>query len=559
MIFDYCKKITSRSWIYAKNNPMVIAGWIFLILAIAYSGWYINYKIITNADDLVYPYLFEHLNISDVLFPSEHSNLLKFPLFGLQAILPYDLLFLSLANIGLHFLTFILIAVVMVKMFPKNLAPVILFLISLLLISSPGFVSMMMGNTIRNIEYPIAMCFMIVISAILLEKIKTKRRLFLAISCIVLYSITVGGDSFFIYTFTLAASVLTGLYYLIQGKLKPSKQILYALGVIIGSTVFALLLRKLISITGAQLYTANEFIPHIIPADHLWPSIVGTAESMLDRLGANIFGQRISPRNAIIFFNFGLIILSLLGIYLIVKSSKKIISKKDVRLMSIYSIILSAIIISFVFIVSDLAIGSSGAIIENTRYLSFLPIASIISILYLFTIIKYQEFSDAVRRITPIIIVCVIILGIPLLRSINSREIYRPTVDYTRSIIDILRDNDIDVAISGYWNSSTIRFWSNNEIMSASVTHCDIPDPRINNKESWYSPSKEAGRSALIVTRTGPDTMSWQCPDSVLENTYGKPSSKVELSSPAASFVNEIWIYNYDLRSVIEKKTHLIF
>ncbi|HMH30891.1 MAG TPA: hypothetical protein VK534_00255, partial [Methylomirabilota bacterium] len=256
----------------------------FALLAVAtvYSAWFANYYASSNSDNIVYPYLFQHFRFNDMILPGQHANILKFPLFILQSVLPYNFTTTTIVNLGLVLITTLGWTGLLVWLFGRRYAALICLALSSILVTSYTFNLDVLGGTIRNIEFPIVLAFIVCSGSLLRKAALPKSKRILSYVVGVLFAMTAAGDSFFLYTISVALLATLAYYWLTSGqKTKLRGQYWSALKYIGGFTILALLIRAFISIFGiANYYTAGVFKPHILTLQHLGPSISTAANQV---------------------------------------------------------------------------------------------------------------------------------------------------------------------------------------------------------------------------------------------------------------------------------------
>ncbi len=176
-----------------KTTPVILAviGCLLLLTTTLYGAKQANYAESNNSDNLVLPYLFKSFKRHDIVLASQHSNILNFPLYVVQALLPYNYLTLSLVNIGLVCITVFVWAYLLVRIFGKKYIALICIVLSAFLLTSYMLQSQILGNTARNIEYPIGLGFLLLINQILKKRPLPRRYLILGIIDFLLFSVSI--------------------------------------------------------------------------------------------------------------------------------------------------------------------------------------------------------------------------------------------------------------------------------------------------------------------------------------------------------------------------------
>jgi hypothetical protein len=532
--------------IWAKrNNIILIASVILLAIVTVYCAWYSNYYNSGNSDDLVYPYLFQHFKLNDVILPSQHSNILKIPIYLLQAFLPYTFTTFSFVNIFLVLVTCLSFLAILAWVFGRRYIPIICIVLSTVLLGSEVLNYDLLGTTARNIEYPIMLCFVICVGK-LLETTTNNKRAIIGILCVgLLYMITLSGDSFFLYT--LLTSIIIALlvfWHKTNTNYRFSKKYISGFIYIGAFTILAIFLRAILGVIGIfKYYTDPVFIPHILSVNNLSPTLTSAFTQVLNLFGANIFGKNISPYSTLTFINLSVLIVGIIGLCLIIYdvsvSTKKIpvIPHYDVaKLFTIFVASLTFFTTFIIFVLSDLS---------SERYLTIMPFIVMLGFVYL---VRRNFSKDMLFMVwLPIAIFLIIVCIVPTI--LDNHRYNGVNRDGPIEVAKISKQLGINNIITGYWYGATTRFWSNNQINYASVAGCNLPSPLINTRISWYKPLNIRMKSALVVTHAGPDESYWVCSNSQIISIYGEPLQIININSQDRP---ELWIYDYDLRSKIE-------
>ena len=530
----------------------------FALLAVVtlYCAWYANYYQSGNSDDIVYPYLFQHFHAHDIILPGQHANLLKFPIFILQAILPYTFTTFSIANIGLVLAAILGWAVLLVWLFGRRYAPLICLSLASVLLGSRILNYDLVGTTIRNIEFPIVLAFIIFTGTLLQRQALSRRKLLIGGVTGLLFSLTAAGDSFFIYTVCSSLLLVLAFYWLAgEQTAKLREQYGRAAAYAVGFSVLAFVIRFTVSLLGiAKYYTAGVFKPHILPINHLAPSVSTATTQVLNLFDGNIFGLAIRPGNSLVFLNFLLLLAGLVGLVYMLRDSLGAAGRPALfkrlnfaRIFSLAVISLTFFVTYIAYIAADLVVmpDANGNIVSfnQERYLAIAPFLLVAGIVYFI----WCRF-DLLRPIfvgVPVIILLGLLINSPVIKR---NHIYDGSMRAgPMAVAQAAQTNHVRLLVTGYWYGSSTRFWSHGQIMFAGIANCNIPSPTFNNRLSWYKPDPAVHKSALVVSRAGPDAQSWVCSDAQLTSIYGVPVKVAPVRGNGGQ--TSLWIYDYDVRS----------
>ena len=171
---------------------------ILLFSTTLYAGLKTSDYFSTNSDALIATQQFsDGVRGNTVALPGDHSNILMVPLLYAQGHLPYHHKSFTAANTALILFTIVAWAVLLVKLFGRAYAVPILLVLSSLEFTSVTF-NLSIGNTtFRNIAYPIALAFVMVVGRLINGKRYSRRQLVGLVTVSVLFCLVLAGDSFF--------------------------------------------------------------------------------------------------------------------------------------------------------------------------------------------------------------------------------------------------------------------------------------------------------------------------------------------------------------------------
>ncbi len=531
----------------------------FLTLVTFYAGWHANLVYSNVQDATVYPYLFKSPHLHDILLPGQHANILKFPLFWLQSIFPYTFTTFSLVNFVLLFSLVFGWCFLLAYIFGKRHLPLIFILMAAVLLGSTSLSLNLIETTIRNIEYPIGLGFVIVVSRLLGKRSLGHLQLLFSIIVAALFTLSLAGDNFMLYGFIAPLLVVIGVDWL-RAPERFSRHSAAILSIIVGVTLLGFVIRRFVSLVGIAYYYIDPSLQaRIIPVDSFGPSLAHASSQILDLFGANIFNQPLGIGNSLYFANFVLLILAIVGIVSIILWSFRSHPRTTINTrLETNRFVLAVTATSFfttllAYVFSGLALTklSNGTFVDaaNIRYITLLPFLLIVGALFILT--RYHT----VRR--PLTFIVASLLSLTILMSVSSIKNSRlywdnfasDTQSKIQSIISIVEANHVYQIISGDSLGAPIRFWSHDKIKFASLIGCKQYIFR-GSRLSWRQPSPIPINTALVIDRVGFDRpYLGSCSDTQLQAIFGTPA-KVEIPKQYASVPNsvEIWIYHYDIR-----------
>ena len=529
----------------------LVFAMVLLLATTTYAGFHVSDAYSTDSNAIITTYQFGKGMQLPVTLPGPHATLIVIPLLLIQGHLPYHYTSFTLLNVGLVLVTMIAWAFLLIKLFGRKYEIPILILLSSLVFTSVTFSLTLGYTTIRNIEYPIVLWFVLIVGRVLKNLRYSRRELVLAAIGSLLFVITLAGDSFFNYAILLPLLAVIAWYW-VQSR-KFTANMVKAVGLLAGVVIGAALLKFILGAAGIINFNYAFWGPNtIIPTSSLAPSMSVALKQVMDLQGGAIFGQVVNYHNLALFVNFGLLIVSVVSLVLILVKSSLSYRKKagldDDNNFVFVSMAVSYFVVFFIYALSGYAITTlaNGQIIsdQNTRYISFMPLISTIGLVWL--VKNYYKDHKAFLSI-----VCVVlVLGIATSYSgvstayrsgTNQLELVPPrsSVD---SVISTLRSNDVHEVLTDYWYGPVIRFWSNNSINLAQELGCNPSSLSATQPDQFVR--RKGIKTALIIDRGGLNYAYWACSDPQLLQLYGTPSKELTVEGVTPSTPVEIWIYN---------------
>jgi hypothetical protein len=543
----FISKLDRKSRFYTVG---LVLATVLLLLTSTYAGLRASDAYSTDSNAIITTQQFGKDIKLPVTLPGPHATLIILPIVYLQGQLPYHYTSFTLVNIGLVVITMLAWAFLLIKLFGRKYEVLILVLLSSLVFTSIIFSLSLAYTTIRNIEYPIILWFVLIVSDLLKRRRYSRKQLILAATGSILFSITLAGDSFFNY------AILLPLLFVIAWYWAQSRQftanMIKAVGLIVAVIIGAALLKLILSKTGLIYFNYAFWGQNsIVPTSSLAPSLTIALRQLMDLQGGNIFGQVIHHHNLAIFVNFGLLILSIVSLILIIiKTNRNYRMKKgltDDNNFVFVTMAISYFVVFLIYVLSGYVISvlPNGQIIsvENTRYISLLPLISTIGLVWL---IKnyYKESKVLLVMICALLLVCIPASYHRVDAAYKSgvQLELAPSRDSINQILYALQSNDVHEVVSDYWYGPVLRFWSNDSINLAQTSGCSLPLTATVEKEGQFT-RREGVKSAVIIDRGGLNYAYWACTNEQVEQIYGTPSKKLEAPGVTSTPV-EIWIYN---------------
>lgn len=538
---------------FSKPARQTTAHKVALVLSIllllgttSYAALRANIAYSTDSNAIVSAQLFDKTAKTPIVVPGPHSNLLVDPLFFIQGHLPYNYTSFTIGNVSLVLITMIAWAFLLIKLFGRKYEIPILLLLSSLILTSVMF-SLSLGYTaIRNVQYPVALWFIMIVSDLLRSKRKyTSKQFWLAVTGSVLFCLTLGGDSFFIYG-VLAPLVVVIIWYWAQSQ-KFTRNMVRATLLLVAVFAGAELIKAILSATNILEFNYAFWGQNtIIPTRSLAPSFTIALQQLLNLQGGNVFGQVLYLRNLAIFVNFGLFLAGLVGLVMILVRANRNYRQKvgiaDDNSFVFVTIAVSYFVVFWIYVLSGYVITTlpNGQIIsvENTRYISFMPLLGTVGIIWLLK--NYYSKARSFVAVVCAVFVISMAFGFSGVNSTYKSGVQMelaPSRDSINQIIYILRENKVNTILADYWYAPVLTFWTNHEFGLAAQPTCTPTE-----KQAKFTQAKGT-KAALIIARGGLNYAFWPCTDQHLEKTYGAPVKKLEVPGVTSNPV-QIWIYS---------------
>lgn len=529
---------------------------ILLVSTAAYAGLHASDTYSTDANAIILTQQFSKGASYPAILPGPHATLIIIPIVFIQGHLPYHYTSFTLVNTGLVLVTMLAWAFLLIKLFGRRYEiPILIFLASLVF-TSIAFSLSIGYTTIRNIEYPIALWFVLIVGDLLRKRLKYSRKQFVfATAGSALFSIVLAGDSFFNYAILLPL-LFVMVWYWVQSR-EFTANMLKALGLLVGVVIGASLLKLVLSKAGIIHFDYTFWGQNsILPTDKIWSAVGVALQQFLDLHGASIFGQVVNYHNLSIFVNFGLTLAGLVGLLHILRDANRNYRNKQglndtiVAGNNDFALVVMAVsyfVVFLIYVLSGYAITTlpNGAIIsdQNARYISLMPFISVIGLVWL--VKKYYTKHVAFLTVLCLVLVLGIITsypGISLAYKERAGQLeLAPPRSSISNLIGILNQNDIKQVSADYWYGPIIRFWSDSSIGLTKQVGCD---PSILSTDANNFTRQRTHNVALIIDRGGLNYSYWTCTDDQLLQFYGTPTKKLQVPGAAPNTFVDIWVYD---------------
>jgi hypothetical protein len=495
-----------------------------------------------TSDQFIGTFIYTDSGKGAPMVASDHTNVLKAPVLWLEGKLPYNITTLIVFNTAFVYISFIVWLYLLSRLLGTKVIPVGALAFAAIIINSTSFAVNIAENTIRHIEYPIALAFIFGLSK--LQHLARGYLLF-STSLSLLLALLILNDRFFLFTL-VPAGFFCGLIFVAEKKLN-SRAALCIAYVLLAGTIIGILLPKIITASGLASMNPgyNNQIKNFVSFESIPSAIFLALGQTIDLFGGLFFGQTIRLANIGLVLCSALFLFAVLGIL----ASKKSKDLRDFRLRFVLRYL--ALIILFVYLAYVLP-GLTNSI--NARYLTFLVYIGVAFIAFLSHLTYMKSRLGYLFICTTL--VGLAIIGIPrthrsyaLSESDSSNNRMQPILDISHELVGEGVHNI--VTTGGY---QAVRYWSHNQIFSVAEVYGDCKTPIIwANNGSWLESSR-AARSAFLVDVAGPYPTSSLCTRKAAESVYGRAQKTIKLDASLYNAHDDsrpayLLIYDYDIRS----------
>ncbi len=484
---------------------------------------------------------------------TQHTNLIKYPILALQGWIHYsyftyllvNILLVSTATLGWSYLVWLIFNRSFRAFAASN------FMLTGLLLGSTALVISSVSTTTRNIEYPLALLYLIVLQNLIKTGDKTRW-----IVGAVLIALLVSSDFIFLYSL-VPASIFVLVWFWWNDRLSTRQLLTSASNVILGTAAGLFLLKVLdylhvLSLTGRHAGSLILFmnLPH---------DIYNTFGQILQLSGGFFLGSPIKISFSGQILNFLFVLISIVAAYSILRRFNREHPSLNSTLLNFLPVTLTfwAITLCAFYILLGQAGDGAG---DNSRYLSIIPF---IAVILQIAQAKYWRHKSSLVIITALVLVGGLMNSYHGYYSYQNSINYDPRVGIDKAIIAYSRSHDIQLVLGSYDYGPALRFYSHNNPQSYAILVCNNTFYFFSYNK-WYLPQPSVKRSALVIDkyysdagRTDPYHSTNSCADSNAEKNYGTPANVVEVANHNGQPVY-LMIYDYDIRARL-KNSDVIF
>jgi len=533
-------KITLILSAIGQGTTLQVIGWLLLAAVSVYIGVQASIAQQVVSDQFISTFIFRDVLNGAPMISTDHTNIIKLLPLWIQGNFGYSLATYIALNVAFIFGSLVLWLYLIGKIFGSKVRTIATFTFAAVLFASTSFAINITMTTLRHIEYPLGLLFIMLLAGLLLNRIKLNAAKLILIAA--LLAVLILNDKYFLYTLVPASVIAIVIFSLNQDK---KRRTFYTLATVLVGTFIGLVLPKLLDRTGLiSIVTGYVQMNTIVSFEALQSALWLTAKKSLDLFGGLIFGQQLRLRNASIFILFFIPIVSAAGIFIM---SKVYATAKKSTEYFVHIALTAWLVLAYsVYILS----GSTND--GNDRYLTLIVF---IGITYFSWVVWLIAKTDK-KRSWVIATVCLIMLiSIPLSYPRvhpaykGAKEFSLAQTQAAKDTAEALEKNGVKLLAApfGYY---ALKFYSpNDELTVVGVDDCYLPNSWTNNS-SWIF-DKEYNKSAYIYEdQQYAPTQQKFCSESDLVKIFGQPESILNTPSIyALGKKTRIYIYNYDIRT----------
>lgn len=527
------------------NIALQWLGWIVLLSVSIYIGTEASLFQRTTSDQFLSTFIFGDILNGAPMISSDHTNIIKLPLLWLQDNLSYSLPSYIALNVFFIFSSIALWVYLTGRAFGKDVRTLSTFVFAAVLFGSTIFAINITMTTLRHIEYPLGLIFVLMISNLLISK--RKYVLYKTIGAAILLALLILNDKYFLYT--LAPATLFGvLIFAIKARVSHRK-IAYSLAAILAGIILGILLPRIINATGIiSIIPGYVQLSHIVGFEQLSNLLWLCINQTIDLFGGLFFGQEVRLRNLSMLVFFMIPVIGMLGVGTVTKHY----GSNKTSIAYFFHIIL----ISWLALAYASYILSGTANVSNIRYLTILVYIGVTYFSWFAVrLLKNHRFL--------IVALCLFMVLLIPLSYPRTHSTYKTLIDGSsiqtgaaKKIVSVLDENNIHqlIAPTGY---SSLGFYSTQRLNNIVTRDCTVAVPWANNA-AWIYQGNYSRSAYLFEEAEYAVTTNNFCPEPKIVQSYGKPEKIIDVPSiyttrrPA-----KLYIYNYDIRSLITSNPNL--
>lgn len=518
------------------QNAILVVSWLALIGAAAYLSFVSSRSNTSVGDqyDSAYP-IASWRPGTYVTFFAQHTNLIKVPYLWIQAkLFVFGTRSYEAMNVFLVVVTVIgwsLIVSRLVKITAARAAAN--FALAGILLGSFEFSTNLVMPTIRNIEYPILLAYIMLLQSFV--RLPRRRKWLWAWLILALLA---ASDYFIV--FVVTATVVIAAALLFWRKFISKRIALYVAANAVAGTIGGLVILKIGEVLGVLHLLQNPSV--VVPYSEFWGQVQNAIEHTLQIFGGDFFGLPTHLMAATRLILAGVAVASAIAAYLVLRYRVTVHHLKQDNTLTYYCVALLFILVLAAYVLSGYAVAGGG----NIRYITALPFLGILLLTVLF------QHSSRLLLLVSLLVFAAGLHALPLTKNAYAYERSQAAswVDIDHNIISYLNQQHVSVGYGTLGYASTTWFFSKQKVNVYNIKPCNIKNPVLSTS-AWYT-NHGVNKSALIVDRSIGAVWadeSWApCSQQSLQSIYGKPVSQKYVGMRANEPI-EVLVYNYDIGS----------
>ena len=509
-----------------------------IILAVSTTLWaWVSARLqMGNSDQLVDGFLFQNLRtFRGASFPSEHTQLIKWPLFALVHMFHFSPAIYMLLTMLTTLLTVTGFAYFLYRVNRRRplIVGVLYLMLALVLamvpaqaagVTAPLNMAMLTG---RNVEY-----LLYIGSLVLLVRMR-RCRSWQTLAVVAILSVLMASDQLFLYYSALAGGLLLLLAIIIDHR---QFRRLGAAWLAV-SVAAALLARLLLGIVGhvTHIVSGGNEYTHVDTIYGVVRGIEGTIQALSINFGITLRAGWLTLPGYVI--NICIVGAILWAVFRTMKYA--LLTQEPLDEPELLSVLLLMTTVAAVAIFAT----EDQPYLSNARYLS-------ISLFAGFTVLAVQlKHIHIVARVRHVYVpgllltgvVCMAVVG--NLRYINTMITKDPLGQDDYRIAQLLTAQHVTYLVGNYWRVFPIRMQTFHADQAVSPLLGCVSPSTVLNSATWQ-PNLYRVRFAYLLTVKPQGLPATLCQNYLVESQYGKPNSTVVVQGTEADPIEELLFYN---------------
>lgn len=539
-IYEWVRGFLLRDWI--DSGALAIISFLIVLVACCYAVPMATLAQSSTADQFNSTYIASEWKPGGkIVVLAQHTNLIKLPVLWVQGNLRYGMRSWVILNL-LFVLSAVLSWSLLIYLLTRQKAVLTIsnLLFAALILGSTDFVIGLSMTTQMNLEYPLILLYLMVVTS----KFEKFDKTWFLLSATIL-ALLVASGYFFIYAISVA-TVLAATVLFFWQKINVNRWLITLSNVSLG-TLGGVILLYFLEFAGPLKLLGKEGVSKFISYDVFWQQTQTILHQVLKLFGGDFFGLPLSKTTLL---TLPMAALFISAIAVVIRYLKKdSLAKSSLyrnQYISFYIAVVALTVCLAYLFSGEATIGDA-----NIRHLTIIPF---IGVLLVATYITKEVRME--KRVI-FILLAFFVFASSMLRIRKTQAVYSSKradtiawVNIDKAIVSYLKSNDIKIAYGTIGYSATTWFYSNKKVDVYNIIPCNKTYPPL-SYSGWYTPKKPQ-KTALIIDRSFPSYAkgeSWYpCSDEAIARIYGQPIKRESIGSIDSKPI-EVWTYGHDINA----------